>query len=323
MASYDGIGGYLELERFSGESYHQNAVALNCGRGALAYEVELRGIKRVWLPDYMCDSVPNLFVREGVDVRTYTIGEDLLPVYGFDIKDGDWMLLCDYYGQLRLEDVNCALEASNGRLIVDETQGFFRSPWEGADTCYSCRKWFGVADGGYLATGDGARLARELTRDESHGRMTHVLGRAERPSSEFYADASANNNFFANEPARLMSPITENLLRAVDYEATREARIANWSRLDAVLGGSNLLDVRRPEGPFMYPYLVEDADGVRQRMATEGVFVPTLWPNVLEDYTPDTVACRYAKDILPLPIDQRYGAEEMDRVLETLGKCLR
>lgn len=72
----------------------------------------------------------------------------------------------------------------------------------------------------------------------------------------------------------------------------------------------------------MYPYLVDDTDGVRQRMAAEGVFVPTLWPNVLDDCLPDTIAYRYAKNILPLPIDQRYGAEEMDKVLEVLGKCL-
>lgn len=322
MSAADGIGGYLELERFCGEPYHKDAVALNCGRGALAYEIELRGIHRVWLPDFMCDSVPSLFAREGVEIRTYTIGEDLLPEYGFGIASGEWMLLCDYYGQLRQEGVSQALEASGGRLVVDETQGFFRRPWEGADTCYSCRKWFGVSDGGYLATSDGAQLARELTRDESHARMAHVLGRAERPSSEFYADASANNESFADEPARLMSPITEDLLRGVDYEAVRQARLANWDRLDAVLGDSNQLALRRPEGPFMYPYLVDDTDGVRQRMAAEGVFVPTLWPNVLDDCLPDTIAYRYAKNILPLPIDQRYGAEEMDKVLEVLGKCL-
>lgn len=324
-AASDGIGGYLELERFGGEHYHRDAVALNCGRGALAYEAELRGIRRVWLPDFMCNSVPTLFVREGVEALTYGVGWDLLPRYGFEVAEGDWMLLCDYYGQLTRADVDRALEASDGRLIVDETQGFFREPWAGADTCYSCRKWFGVADGGYLATRDGARLSHGLTRDESHGRMAHVLGRAERPSGEFYADASANNAFFADEPARLMSPITDDLLRAVVYGRVRERRLANWDALDTELGGTNQLQgLRRPEeGPFMYPYLVRDAEGVRQRMAAEGVFVPTLWPNVLREREPGTVAYRYAKDILPLPIDQRYGAKEMDRVLEVLDRCLR
>ena len=31
------IGGYLELERFSGSLYHDNALALSSGRACLAY----------------------------------------------------------------------------------------------------------------------------------------------------------------------------------------------------------------------------------------------------------------------------------------------
>lgn len=322
-ASKDGIGGYMELEHFNGQHYHKDVIALNCGRGALAYEVELRNIGSMWLPDFMCGSVSNLLVREGVEIHTYSIGEDFLPCYMFDIADGDWILLCDYYGQLTRDDVERALVASDGRLVVDETQGFFRHPWEGADTCYSCRKWYGVADGGYLATGDGARLSRDLTYDVSHRRMAHVLGRMEGPSSDFYAQANANNAFFANEPARFMSPITDDLLRAVDYETVRQRRLANWDTLDEALGETNLLcRLQRPEGPFMYPCLVYDAEGVRQRMAERGVFVPILWPNVLEICEPGSIAYHYAKDILPLPIDQRYGRNEMERVLEVLRECL-
>lgn len=139
------IGGYLELERFGGRPYHEGAVALNSGRGCLAYLVELRGIRTVWLPDLMCGSVPALFRREGVEVRTYPVGRDLLPDYGaFRVGGGEWMLLMDYYGQLRAADVEAALGASDGRLVVDETQGFFRAPWPGADTVYTCRKWLNL-----------------------------------------------------------------------------------------------------------------------------------------------------------------------------------
>lgn len=312
------IGGYLELERFTGEPYHKNAIALNSGRGCLAYLVELRSIERIWLPDFMCDSVPALFKREGVEIETYTIGANLLPVYDFNIADGDWMLLADYYGQLQQADVEAAKEFFGNRLIVDETQGFFRAPWEGCDTVYSCRKWFGVSDGGYLVTSDGMRLDRELERDESHLRMAHVLGRFERSSSEFYADACANNEFFAGEPAKAMSPITENILRAVDYETIRSARNLNWSFLEAELGENNLLELRTPEAPFMYPYLVKNGNDIRRKMAAEGVFVPMLWPNVPEDCQEGTVAYEYANNILPLPVDHRYGFDEMNRVVDAL-----
>lgn len=317
------IGGYLELERYTGGLFHDDAVALNCCRGALAYAAELRGFTRIWVSDFMCDCVSALFRREGVDVSIYHIGADLLPIYDFALGADDWMLLCDYYGQLRAEDVERAVSYCGGRLIVDETQGFFRKPWTQADTVYSCRKWFGVSDGGFIATGGGSRIDRELPRDESRDRMGFVLGRLERPASEFYGAASENNEFFDSEPAKAMSAITESLMRAVDFEGARLKRIANYKQLDEALSGRNLLDLRVPEGPFMYPFLVENAEGTRQAMAAEGVFVPMLWPNVLEDAEAGSVAVEYAKNILPLPVDQRYGAGDMKRILEALSRCTR
>ncbi len=323
MVASSGIGGYLELERYAGSLYHDGAVALNCCRGCLAYVAELRGFSRIWIPDFMCDCVPSLFEREGVEVSIYRIGPDLLPVYDFSVEAGDWMLLCDYYGQLRAEDVERAVLHCGGRLVVDETQGFFREPWPQADTVYSCRKWFGVPDGGFLATKDDARLGRPLPQDESRNRMGFVLGRRERPASEFYDAASHNNELFDAEPAKAMSTITESLMRAIDFDDARSRRCANFERLHGSLAGRNLLQLRIPEGPFMYPLLVDDAAGVRQAMAAEGVFVPTLWPNVPSDACAGLVAVSYSKNILPLPIDQRYGEKEMTYLVDVLRRALR
>lgn len=316
------IGGYLELERFGGPMLHEGDVALNCGRSCLEYLIELRDMRRVWLPDFLCASVLGVCAKVGVPVSTYLIGEDLLPTYDFEIGEGEWLYLVDYYGQLTQSDVDDALARSHGRLVVDESQAYFRGPWEGADTLWTCRKWLGVADGAFLHTSDGARLARELPRSESYDKMDFVLGRFERPAGEFFAESKANNKRFTDERMSSMSALTENILRAVNYESVRRARLANWDWLDTGLGESNLLHPRRPDAPFMYPHLVADAAGVRQRMAAEGVFVPTLWPDALEACPEGTVANDYSANILPLPIDQRYGTEDMDRVLEVLRRCL-
>ncbi len=317
------IGGYLELERFAGEPFHPDAIALNSGRGCLAYLIELRHIGTVWLPDFMCDSVYGLFEREGVHVRRYPINASLLPDYpSFDMKDGDWLLLMDYYGQLQPGEVDRASEVSCGNLIVDETQGFFRKPWGNADTTYTCRKWFGVPDGAYLCTKDGVRLPRDLERDESFNRMGFVVGRFERTASEFYDLASANNALFSQEPAKAMSSLTENLLNAVDYSQVLMRRRRNWAHLAQRLEVSNLLGLSEPWGPFMYPYKVDDAGDVRSRLAREGVFVPMLWPNVAVDDGVGPVAHDCASNILPLPIDQRYDLEDMEVLVEVLLRCL-
>lgn len=309
------IGGYFELEHFTGSIMHGDLIALNSGRGCISYLVELRGIKGVWLPDWMCDSVSRRFLQEGVDVKTYRIDRDFLPVYDFTVADDEWLFLMDYYGQLNYENVEVARSRAKGKLIVDETQGYFRDPWKGCDTTYTCRKWFGVSDGAFVSTSDGARLGRELSVDESYRRAGFVLGRFERPAGEFFEQSQNNNDYFDNEPAKKMSALTRNLLRAVDYESAKARRERNWRRLDDAFSGVNGLSLRRPDGPFMYPLLVKNGTDVKRFLIENKVFVPTLWPNVLTEAVEESWAWKYTRDIVPLPIDQRYDERDMDKII--------
>ena len=97
---------------------------------------------------------------------------------------------------------------------------------EGIDTIYSCRKFFGVPDGGYLATD--AVLEEELRLDVSKDRMRHILGRFEGSASDYHGDFKANDHAFKELELRRMSELTHNLLRAVDYEAARQKRNENF-----------------------------------------------------------------------------------------------
>ena len=36
------------------------------------------------------------------------------------------------------------------------------------------------------------------------------------------------------------------------------------------------------------------------------IYIPTLWPNVLEECPQGSLEYHYAADILPIPVDQRY-----------------
>lgn len=317
------IGGYLELERFHGNHFHRNAIPLNSGRGCLGYLIQLRDINTIWVPNYMCESVFEYLQNHDIQIRTYEIGEDFLPDYeNLAIGQDEWLLLVDYYGQLQNKDISYATIVSRHRLIVDETQGFFRSPWKGADTIYTCRKWFGVADGGYLATYDGLSISETIPSDESWDRMTFVLGRFERPASEFYSASSDNNELFSNEPPKTMSPITDNILRAVDYDLVKSVRLKNWIALHHRLAHVNKLVLRQPDGPFMYPLMIEEAQRVRAELIKKKIYIPCLWPNVVNDMPADSQAYLFASQILPLPLDQRYGIDEMEYICSIILELL-
>ena len=99
-------------------------------------------------------------------------------------------------------------------IIFDNIHAFFQKPVEGVDTIYSCRKFFGVPDGGYLSTD--VVLREQLPKDISTDRMKHILGRFEGKASDFYADFKANDHSFATLELREMSELTHNLLRGID-----------------------------------------------------------------------------------------------------------
>ena len=88
-----------------------------------------------------------------------------------------------------------------------------------------------------------------------------------------------------------------------------------YARLAELLGDRNRLSVRLPEGPYAYPFYCENGPAARKALAAGGIYIPTLWPEVPEDIPERD----YVDNILPLPCDQRYGAEEMIRIAEELA----
>lgn len=308
------IGGYFELEHFDGPEYHEGALALNCARGCLAYLIEARGIQSIWTPWYLCESVDGVCRDMGVAIRHFEVGIDFNPDYStIDFGENDYLYLVDYYGQLTDEEILRARDFADGRVIVDEVMAFFRKPQDGLDTIYSCRKFFGVADGGYLYTD--ARVDRELPRDESHDKMEFVLARCERPANDYYPQSAANNKRFVGEGAKRMSAVTQNLLRGIDYEHIATAREANFQLLADRLDVVNELKPHATPGAFMYPLLIEAGPKLRRELQARKVYVSMLWGR---DPQPAGISGRLATHVLPMVCDQRYGAADMEYEAELL-----
>lgn len=224
------------------------------------------------------------------------------------LEKDEWMVVVNYYGQIDNTAIGDICRQYR-RVIVDNTQAYYQMPLPGVDTIYSCRKFFGVPDGAFLYTD--VHLQHDLPQDESGERVRHLVGRYEKSASEFYSDYLANEKRFENIPLRRMSKLTENMLRGIDYTRAKQKRTDNFRYLNAKLGERNKLQLTVPDGPFMYPLWIDNGAALRKELQRQKIYIPTLWPNVLEDCAPDTPEYELAANILPLPVDQRYGEEEM------------
>ena len=306
------IGGYIELDTYTGPMLHGYGIKLNWGRNALAYLIEAKKISKLWMPKYMCDSCDQVLASRNVEVAYYSIGLDFKPT----IKNWDgWLYVVNFYGQLS----NAYLSSLGANIIVDNAQAYFQEPIKGVDTLYTCRKFFGVADGAILYT---EKTIPVLQRDESYKRMRFLLGRYERTASEFYQEYVDNNHFFATEPIKKMSRLTENLLHGIDYEFVRQRRTENFTFLQDSLGSINQLTLHIPDGAFMYPLYIENGAQLRKELQKKKIYIPTLWPNVLQECPVHSLEYHYATNILPIPVDQRYGIEDMETIVDKIWGLL-
>lgn len=148
--------------------------------------------------------------------------------------------------------------------------------------------------------------------------MHFLLGRYERSANEFYSEYVANNKLFATEPIKQMSHLTKNLLHGIDYNSVAKRRQDNFEFLNAELSSINELKMKSVYGAFMYPLLVQNGVVLRKKLQKEKIYIPTLWPNVLEECPEDSLEYHYAADILPIPVDQRYGIEDMKYLVEVI-----
>ena len=312
------IGGYIELDTYRGNMLHEGAVALNCGRNALAYLIKSHNIKSILLPYFLCSSVSNVCNKENIQIRYYSIGTDFLPI-DIRLKDNEWLYIVNYYGQISNNQIETLQQKYYG-LIVDNAQAYFQLPVDGVDTLYTCRKYFGVADGAFLYTD--SLLNEKLEQYESFNRMNFLLGRFERTASEFYAEYSANNQFFANEPIKRMSKLTANLLHAIDYDFVKQRRTDNFAFLHEQFKDINKLNLIVPEGAFMYPLYIENGAEIRKKLQAEKIYIPTLWPDVFDLCNENDSEYDMAKNILPLPVDQRYDLKDMSYITNEVVKCI-
>lgn len=318
------IGGYLECEHHNGSLLHDGAVKLNSGRGCLSYLKELRNIKAIWLPDFMCNSVTEYLRSLQVNVIPYEVGIDFRPKNDIVVHEDEHFLLMDYYGQLDKAYIEDARTRFKDKLIIDRTHSYYSISYDNVDSFTSCRKWFGVPDGAFLITRDNDRIQHDLELDRSLERYKTVLGRYEDGATLHFADARANNDLFADQPAKCMSSLTENVLRGIDYDAVRTQRKKNFSYLHAHFHSSNILDLHLPEAPFMYPLYIDAIDAVviRKKLAEQNIYIPTLWPNLLETNQRTTDAYYLARNILPLPVDQRYDTSDMRLIIKAIDSLI-
>ena len=146
------------------------------------------------------------------------------------------------------------------------------------------------------------------------------MKRIDLSAEEGFTDFRRVDDGLDNQPIRKMSKLTQRMMKGIDYEAVAQCRRANYQQLNEALGKENNLELHLDTDavPMVYPYLVP-IEGLREKLIENKIFIARYWPNVLEWAKSDNIECLLTYQMQPLPIDQRYGKNDINHIIEIVN----
>lgn len=319
------IGGYFTLELDPKEHYlHKDGIMLNSGRHALEYVLKtIPQIDCIYLPDYTCRVVKLPIEKLGIKIKRYEVSKDMRLANPIELGEYDYLLFTNYFGILDSYIVELS-KIYGDKLIVDNAQALFARPIDGVRTAYSPRKFIGVADGG-IAYSPTRFIGEICETDISVERSNYLLSRFDYPSASGYVASKESNKTIESSDLKWMSHLTKTIYQSVNFDLIKSKRKHNFEYLHQQLGDINQMNIPTIdtfECPMVYPLFVKN-DSLLKSLIEDGIFVAVYWPYVLQTCPEESTAYELAKNVIALPIDQRYGLSEMEYIVERIKVHLR
>lgn len=315
------IGGYFELADYEeGRGFpHPDGVLLNTGRNALEYILRSIGeVKGIYLPYFTCDVVLEPLKKLHIPWAFYHINGKFEMVEDIRPQKGEYIIANNYFG-VKDAYIRTLAQKYGDYLIADCAQAFFAKPIHGIKAFYSARKYLGVADGGIAYLGnqkDGNVEVHGIECTVEHDK--HLFTRKQFGAEAGFEEYQEDETMLDNQPIRWMSDTTKRILDHINYDRVVEKRQANYEYLHRALKDKNFLKLAENSSfscPMVYPFVTRANRNLRKELIGNKVFVAKYWPNIrlLRDFDKEY---DLANRIVAIPCDQRYGEEEMSRIIE-------
>ena len=302
---------------------HGTGILLNTGRNALEYILRtIKQVSRIYIPYFTCEVVLEPIKRLRIPYNYYHINQCFEIAEDIKLGDNEYIIVNNYYG-IKDSYISSLYNAYGEHMIVDCAQAFFAPVKSEIKAFYSSRKYVGVADGGIAYIGNEQPIDTSFYEEEptvSHS--DHLFIRKEKGAEAGFACYQADEEALDNQPIRKMSSVTKEALSLIDYEKIKAKRLSNWAVIEEVFADKNQIQlpaISEFECPMVYPYAVSNGQDLRRWLIENKVFVAKYWPNVLPCKGFE-LEVSLANNVMALPIDQRYGEEDMERIVSIINE---
>lgn len=328
------------------DDYHR--IYFKSGRNAI--KAICRALKinntKVLLPAYTCETVIQPFLDEGWSVDFYRINKDLTVDDDFlknkveEFKPSV-VLFHSYFGfDTLISSLPLIKRLHDSGIIVieDITQSLFSNHYIKFADYYvgSLRKFLAIPDGGVLISKTKLSISGIMPADKE---VFSVAKKAFEEKSLYMKSEIKGPNLkdkFREHYKELNCLIAKNdklteitneskvIWASCDIEQIRSKRFKNYEFLNKFLKDISGLDnivsrCMKGIAPLYMPIYVKNNRLVLQEyLAANYVYCPVIWPMPKQIQDIDNETKYMYEHMLCLPIDQRYGCEEMKKIISLL-----
>lgn len=330
--------------------FGREVLYLRSGREALllaAISVSDTEEKTILFPAYCCWSMSAPFVKAGWNIMYYRLNEDLTVDTSYleqllKMHKPQAILTMNFYGSASTEAAVRVVKEYDEKIVVIEdfshcTFSIKQIHNPQVDIYVSSiRKSIGVCDGSIILSKLSLKnnnIQNEL-KDFADKRF---VAQTEKKRYSWNNDQEMKQEFLVSirecegiinefDAVRPISERAMKMIALVNGEEIAYARRENMKHLMELLK----VKVRMVPGlerslegaPFSLPILVQNRDEVQGKLAKTGVYAPVLWPICEEAQHVCAVSKRMGKQMLSIPIDQRYDWNDMELIAERILKIL-
>lgn len=314
-------------------------------------------VKKCLMPVYMCDSVFFPFVQNGWQLYFYHVdksmkadGEELRRM--IEVEKPGMLFIHAYYGVDTWSELRPMLRdyQKSGLVVMEDvTQSYYLQINAEADYIVgSLRKWYAVPDGGFVAANrilhseymeadnfvSDNRLQMQIQKwkylNERYSLVNSEKVCLERLQEvkENYLAVNRKMEAYLDEEENIphLSGVSQKILCKIEETECKKRRNENYRILLEGLENKKSLRLVFPayvEGaaPLYLPVYMENRDSLQQYLREHDIYVPVLWPIGKEnqDYIHEDEQFIF-EHIAAIPMDQRYGKEEMKRIIDVIEK---
>lgn len=341
------LGGDFELSNIS-QGNAENLTALTkgipgtwtlSGRGALALtlkDLEDHGISHVHLPAYLCESIIAPLEALKVAYSFYPVDRSL--VGHPDPPAGSATFVINYFGWL-----NPGLDNPPAETLIEDSCQAMLSGWQPSSSASkyiicSPRKFAATGLGGWtnlaqappITTPDAEiflqrSLDARLLRGKYLANKTSAID--EETEKEYLTELADVENFLDSHPTESGIPeLGLKVIAGIDWKRVAETRRNNWLQLyDLLSAHVELVFNNLPDAvaPLCFVIRTANRDRVRRKLAAQRIFCPVHWPLPTQvDRQKFPISAELSDTLLSLPIDQRYGTDEMNFLAQAVLRAL-